>query len=139
MAGGGGDGGRGTTIIYNQNFAGAQVVFNTCGEPAKRPRCHACEAFNASQRVDGLFILSSANPLNPSPGVDLAVGLPGSCATLAAAAAAEGVPPAEMAAMLPCLALPSFVIIDGVSYVVLGPAAPLGLAALPEGCGSVQL
>ena len=135
VAGGGSDGGRGTTIIYNQYFAaGAQVVLNTCGEPAGRQRCHACEAFDASQQVDGLFILPSAHPLNPSPGVDLAVGLPGSCGTLAAAAAAEGVPPAEMAAMLPCLALPSFVIIDGVSYVVLGPAASLGLAALPEGC-----
>ena len=87
-----------------------------------------------SQQVDGLFILPGANPLNPTPGVDLAVGLPGSCATVAAAAAAEGVSPVDAAAMLPCLARPSFVIIDGVSYAVLGPAAPLGLAALPDGC-----
>ena len=84
--------------------------------------------------MDGLFILPGAHPLNPSPGVDLAVGLPGSCATLAAAAAAGGVPPAEVAAMLPCLAHPAHLIIDGAAYEVLGPAAPLKLAALPEGC-----
>jgi hypothetical protein len=110
------------------------VLLSTCGEPAERPQCHACEAFNASQQVDGLFILPSANPLNPSPGVDLALGLPGACATLAAAAAAEDVPPEEVVAMLPCLAPPAFLIINGANYTVLGPAVPLGLAALPEGC-----
>ena len=83
-----------------------------------------------------MFILAAANPLNPSPGVDLAVGLLGSCASLAGAAAAQGVPPAEVAAMLPCLARPTFLLIDGTNYTVLGPAAPLKLAALPEDCGA---
>jgi hypothetical protein len=96
--------------------------------------CLACEAFDAARQVEGLFILSGANPLNPTPGVDLAVGLPGSCASLARNAAAQGVPAEEAAAMLPCLARPAFLIIDGANYTVLGPAAPLRLAALPEGC-----
>ncbi len=100
------------------------------------PRCLACEAFDASRQVEGLFILAAANPLNPSPGVDVAVGLPGSCASLAAAAAAQGMAPAEVAAMLPCLARPAFLLIDGANYTVLGPAAPLRLAALPEDCSS---
>jgi hypothetical protein len=100
------------------------------------PRCHACDAFDASQAVEGLFILAAANPLNPTPGVDLAVGLPGACASLAGAAAAQGVPPAEVAAMLPCLARPTLLLIDGTNYTVLGPAAPLKLAALPEDCGA---
>ena len=45
-------------------------------------------------------------------------------------------PPAEVAAMLPCLARPAFLLIDGANYTVLGPAAPLKLAALPEDCGA---
>jgi hypothetical protein len=81
-----------------------------------------------------LFILPGGHPLNPSPGVELAVGLPGSCASLAAAAVAQGVPPAEVAVMLPCFAHAAFAVIDGAAYEVLGPAAPLRLAALPEGC-----
>jgi sugar lactone lactonase YvrE len=102
------------------------------------PRCLACDAFDASQAVEGLFILAAANPLNPSPGEDLAVGLPGACASLAGAAAAQGVPPAEVEVMLPCLARPAFLRIDGANYTVLGPAAPLRLAALPENCGAAK-
>ena len=63
------------------------------------------------------------------------MGLPGSCASLAGAAVTQGVPPAKVAAMLPCLARPAFLLIDGTNYTVLGPAAPLKLAALPEDCG----
>ena len=86
--------------------------------------------------MEGRFILAAANPLNPAPGVDLAVGLPGSCASLAAAASAQGAPPADVAAMLPCLARPTFLLIDGANYTGRGPAAPLRLAALPEDCSS---
>ena len=103
------------------------------GAPAAS-RFHACNVFDASAEVEGLFILAAANPLNPSPGVDLAVGLPGSCANLAAAALSQGTPPAEVAYMLPCLARPAHVLVDGANYTVLGPAAPLRLAALPEDC-----
>ena len=78
--------------------------------------------------------MPGAHPLNPTPGVDLAVGLPGSCANLAAAALSQGTPPAEVAGMRPCLASPAFLLIDGANYTVLGPAAPLRLAALPEDC-----
>jgi sugar lactone lactonase YvrE len=134
----GGDGGAAAAAAavsyHTHHYAGATVVVGSCAAPP--PRCHACEAFDASAQVDGLFILPSAHPLNPTPGVDLAVGLPGACATLAGAAAAQGVPPAEVAAMLPCLAHPAFLLIDGANYAVLGPAAPLKLAALPEGCGA---
>jgi hypothetical protein len=121
----------GTTIIYNINS-----VVSVGGAPAAAAprRCPACDAFDAAQQVEGLFILPGGHPLNPSPGVELAVGLPGSCASLAAAAAAQGVPPAEAAVMLPCLAHAAFAVIDGATYEVLGPAAPLRLAALPEGC-----
>ena len=132
----GGSGGGGTTInnYYNIN-SDAHVVVNAGGAPAAAPRhCPACDAFDAAQQVEGLFILPGAHPLNPSPGVELAVGLAGSCASLAAAASAQGVPPAEVAAMLPCLAHAAFAVIDGATYEVLGPAAPLRLAALPEGC-----
>jgi hypothetical protein len=133
-AGGGSGGGScgGTTIIYNINNS----VVSVGGAPAAAaPRhCPACDAFDAAQQVEGLFILPGAHPLNPSPGVELAVGLAGSCASLAAAASAQGVPPAEVAAMLPCLAHAAFAVIDGATYEVLGPAAPLRLAALPEGC-----
>ena len=118
-----------TVITYNIQ-PGAHMVVNE----GAAPRCHTCEAFDASLHVDGLFILPGANPLNPTPGVDLAVGLPSSCASLSSAAAAQGVPPEEVAAMLPCLARPAFLVIDGVNYAILGPAAPLRLAALPEGC-----
>ena len=99
--------------------------------------CAACEAFDAAAQVDGLFILAATNPLNRA-GVDLALGLPGACASLGAAAAGQGVPPAEVAALLPCLnsSAPTLLAIDGVSYTVLGPAAPLRLAALPEGCSA---
>ena len=139
--GGGGEGQCGaSTTVNNYNYViqpGAHVAMAAGGAPAAAPpRCHACEAFDASQEVEGLFILPGAHPLNPSPGVDLAVGLPGSCASLAAAASAQGVPPAELTAMLPCLARPAFLLIDGANYTVLGPAAPLRLAALPEDCSS---
>ena len=133
--GGGACGGCGTTI-HNTYVVqpGAHVTVAAGGAPVAS-RCHACDAFDASAEVEGLFILAAASPLNPSPGVDLAVGLPGSCASLAGAAVAQGVPPAEVAAMLPCLARPAFLLIDGTNYTVLGPAAPLKLAALPEDCG----
>jgi hypothetical protein len=113
------------------------VVVNAGASPSTlHSRCHACDAFDASQAVEGLFILPAAHPLNPSPGVDLAVGLPGACAALAGAAAAQGMPPAEVAAMLPCLARPTLLLIDGTNYTVLGPAAPLRLAALPDDCAA---
>jgi hypothetical protein len=112
-------------------------VVSVGGAPAAAAprRCPACDAFDAAQQVEGLFILPGGHPLNPSPGVELAVGLPGSCASLAAAAAAQGVPPAEAAVMLPSLAHAAFAGIAGATNPVLGPAAPLRLAALPEGCG----
>ena len=86
--------------------------------------------------MEGLFILAAANPLN-TVGVDLALGLPGACASLGAAMAAQGVPAPEVAALLPCLGAPTYVEVEGVRYTVLGPAAPLRLAALPEECPSL--
>jgi sugar lactone lactonase YvrE len=134
----GGGGGGATTInnYYNIN-SDAHVVINAGGAPAAAPRhCPACDAFDAAQLVEGLFILPGGHPLSPSPGVDLAVGLPGSCASLSAAASAQGVPAAEAAAMLPCLTRPTFLLIDGANYTVLGSAAALRLAALPEDCAA---
>jgi hypothetical protein len=96
--------------------------------------CLACEAFDASRQVDGLFILSASNSLNKA-GVDLALGLPGACASLHAAAASQGLPAPEVAALLPCLSAPTYLMVEGVNYTVLGPAAPLRLAARPEDCG----
>ena len=95
--------------------------------------CLACEAFDASHQVDGLFILAAANPLNKA-GVDLALGLPGACTSLQVAAASQGLSAPEVAALLPCLRAPAYLRVEGVNYTVLGPAAPLRLAALPEGC-----
>ena len=138
--GSGGSGGSvcngGDTTINNYYIQhDAHVVVTSGGAPVpSSSSCHACEAFDASKQVEGLFILPGTNPLNPTRGVDLAVGLPGACASLAAAADSEGVPPAEVSVMLPCLSNPINIIIDGVTYVVLGPAAPLRLAVLPEGC-----
>jgi hypothetical protein len=85
------------------------------------------------QGKDGLFILIATNPLN-TKGVDLALGLPGACSSLQAAAEGQGMPAPEVAALLPCLSMPSYLVLEGVNYTVLGPAAPLHLAALPVGC-----
>jgi hypothetical protein len=134
---GGGSGGSTTINNYYNINSDAHVIVNAGSAPAAVPsHCPACDDFDAVQQVEGLFILPSAHPLNPSPGVDLAVGLPGSCASLAAAATAQGAPPADVAAMLPCLARPTFLLIDGANYTVLGPAAALRLAALPEDCAA---
>ncbi len=77
--------------------------------------------------------MTAANPLN-TEGVDLAVGLPGACRSLQAAAEGQGMPAPEVVALLPCLSNPSNLVLEGVNYTVLGPAAPLHLAALPVGC-----
>jgi hypothetical protein len=138
VAGGGGGGANscGGGNVFNTYHITNNYFYSSQGisRAVSLPRCHSCGAFDASQQVEGLFILPGGNPLNPAPGVDLALGLPGSCASLAAAAAAQGTPPVEVAAMLPCLAHPTFLLLAGANYTILGPAASLRLAAMPEDC-----
>ena len=96
------------------------------------PVCVTCDSFAAAAPVDNVFILSGASPFNPTPGTDLALGLPGQCAALALAAANNGLP--NIRATLTCLSTNATVNVQGITYEVLATAEALSMTAAPPGC-----